>query len=263
MKSLKLVVVALVASVGLVACSGLSDVSQEELEKGVAKAVKDGGKAADSVTCDGALKGEVGAEQDCTIEYPETMIVVRAKATKVTDDEVLYEMTPLLPSDHLADTVQATLAADGHPADEVTCDGDLIGEVGKTQTCTVTAGEDETPLTLEVNEVNGFEVAWQYVEADEPAEQSSETPAEEPEAPEGSTDSQVLVKSDLEMQIMDLLEQEGVGMVDAAGCPGDLEGVVGTTMVCNVSAQGLEQEYVVTVTEVTDAGIGFSLEAVA
>lgn len=43
-------------------------------------------------------------------------------------------------------------------------------------------------------------------------------------------------------------------------CPGDLEGTIGKTMVCVVVVGDVSQEFVVTVTSVTDSEVRFSLE---
>lgn len=75
-----------VAVLGLSACSS-NDVSESDLEKKVKEA-----EFADSVQCDGDLKGEVGATQTCRIDsgFGSTRTVT-VTVTSVDDDTVHFE----------------------------------------------------------------------------------------------------------------------------------------------------------------------------
>ena len=62
-------------------------------------------------------------------------------------------------SDQLTETV-------GQKPDKIDCPGDLDAEVGTTMRCTLTAGEDELGLTLEVTKVDGSDIEYD-IEVDE------------------------------------------------------------------------------------------------
>ncbi len=54
----------------------------------------------------------------------------------------------------------------GQEPDSVDCPGDLDAEVGKTMICTLTVGEDELPVNVEVTKVDGNDVNFDIAVSD-------------------------------------------------------------------------------------------------
>jgi hypothetical protein len=78
--------------------------------------------------------------------------------------------TPTVDQSDLEGEVSAQLEQEvGTAPDDVSCPGDLTGEVGETMRCTLTAGEDELGLTVEVTEVDGEDVGFD-IQVDEAGE---------------------------------------------------------------------------------------------
>jgi outer membrane murein-binding lipoprotein Lpp len=77
---------------------------------------------------------------------------------------------PELSADKLASTVSKKLAAStGQPEPDVTCPEDLVGEVGTTARCTLTAGDGSTlGVTVEVTSVKDGKIFFD-IEADDKA----------------------------------------------------------------------------------------------
>ncbi|MFI5684791.1 DUF4333 domain-containing protein [Streptomyces sp. NPDC051636] len=75
---------------------------------------------------------------------------------------------PKMPKDKLADTVAERLAATtGQPKPDVTCPKDLVGEVGNSTRCTLTAGDGSTlGVTVTVSSVDGDDAHFD-IKADE------------------------------------------------------------------------------------------------
>ncbi|MFE2990677.1 DUF4333 domain-containing protein [Streptomyces sp. NPDC059262] len=75
---------------------------------------------------------------------------------------------PKLSKGKLADTVAEKLAATtGQPKPDVTCPEDLVGKVGNTGRCTLTANDGSTlGVTVKVSSVNGNNVNFD-IKADE------------------------------------------------------------------------------------------------
>ncbi len=59
----------------------------------------------------------------------------------------------------LADALEKDV---GQRPDKIECPGELSGEVGATQRCTLTAGSDELGITVTVTEVEGSDVNFDY-----------------------------------------------------------------------------------------------------
>ncbi|KRE98847.1 hypothetical protein ASG88_16970 [Nocardioides sp. Soil777] len=62
--------------------------------------------------------------------------------------------------DQLADALEKDV---GQRPDKVECSGDLEGEVGAEQRCSLTAGPDELGVDVTVTEVDGTDVDFDYV----------------------------------------------------------------------------------------------------
>lgn len=80
--------------------------------------------------------------------------------------------TPTVDRAEVEEQVSAELEKEvGVAPDDISCPDDLTGEVGETMRCTLTAGEDELGVSLEVTEVDGEDVRFS-IEVDEMDEQS-------------------------------------------------------------------------------------------
>ncbi|MFR9676215.1 DUF4333 domain-containing protein [Streptomyces sp. TR06-5] len=76
--------------------------------------------------------------------------------------------TPKLPKDQLGDTVAQKLAAStGQPEPDVSCPEDLVGEVGTSTRCTLTAQDGSTlGVNVEVTSVEGTNIKFD-IQADD------------------------------------------------------------------------------------------------
>lgn len=279
----------LLAAVTLLGGCGesVTTIPRADLEQRIKASLEKEVGAVDSVTCPSDLAGVVGTTVVCDVAAQGQQHQVTVRVTAVDGDKIQYNLTPTeatsgsAPGNPSAPTVSRapgeaqggqggqagppfapradveqyirdTLEPDVGAVDSVRCPGDLEGVVGARMTCDVRAqGQDDT-VTVTVSSVDGNVVHFttdDYTGANQ-----------RPDNPDA--DPVVVPKTELELRIMDALEPQ-VGAVDAVGCPGDLEGVVGTVTVCSVSAQGQDQDYEVQVTAVNGTEVEFSLEAVA
>jgi hypothetical protein len=110
----------------------------------------------DSVSCPDGLKAKVGAKTTCTVIADDLRYTATITATKVKGKMVSFDlkMPPpaTVPKATLAKQVSAALA-DQVPGgvESVTCSSDLVGTVGETAACDVTANDGQTtPVTVTV-----------------------------------------------------------------------------------------------------------------
>ena len=66
----------------------------------------------------------------------------------------------------------------GQEPDDISCPGDLRGEVGETMRCTLTAADDELGVTVKVTKVKGTKVRYVF-EVDEMDSTTSPSPSDQ------------------------------------------------------------------------------------
>lgn len=134
----------------------------------------------------------------------------------------------------------------GTKPDNVDCPGDLEGEKDATLKCTLEEGGNEIPVTLTVTEVDGSDLRFRYEVADT--------------AEAGSTPEATVDEIELEERISTLLEQQVGQKPDKIDCPGDLEGKVGETMRCTLTAGADQLGVTVAVTAIEGSTVDFNFE---
>ena len=156
-----LVSVVLLASVGAAGCSASGSVEigkkvdSKTLEKQVTEKLQTQ-LPPDSVSCPDGLKAKIGAKSICTVVAQDLRYAATVTATKVKGNTVSFDlkMPPpaTVPKEALAKQVTAALADKvTGGVKSVTCLGDLVGTVGETAACDVTANDGQkTPVTVTV-----------------------------------------------------------------------------------------------------------------
>lgn len=77
------------------------------------------------------------------------------------------DSTPTVRQAKLEEKISKDLLEEvGQEPDDISCPGDLRGEVGETMRCTLTAAEDELGVSVRVTEVDGTNVKYVF-EVDE------------------------------------------------------------------------------------------------
>jgi hypothetical protein len=122
--------------------SGDPTVTQAQLEKEVASRVS--GEDADQVevTCKGDLTAKVGETQDCEATAAGTSTGIRLTVDAVEGEDVEFSQTLFISETELASAVDGYLTDQGIKVTGVTCDGELLGEKGKSAECAVSSSSD-------------------------------------------------------------------------------------------------------------------------
>jgi hypothetical protein len=138
--------------------------TQKQLERQVVEEVKEmSGKAPDSVSCDGGLKGEKGYIAYCQITADGQTLRRPIKVTNVDGLTMSRQMLPMMTRRMVEQSLRNELTPQIGPLDAVTCAGDLIGEVGSTVKCTIKTapGYQNLLITVESATLAG-EFRWRY-----------------------------------------------------------------------------------------------------
>lgn len=162
-----LAALAAAATLALVGCSGEvsvgSDpsVEQTSLEEQVAEAFTGEGADTVEVACEGDLAAEEGATQDCLATFNGADIGVRLTVDQVEGDQVDYSPAFYVTVEELEATVEETYVGQGVSVDSVTCDGELLGEVGATASCEVTSAVDgDATIETVTTSADGPDIAY-------------------------------------------------------------------------------------------------------
>ena len=137
-----------VAALTLGACSGEISVGGDPtvekatIEDQIAENFTGEGAETVEVACEGDLAAEEGATQDCLATFGGEDIGVRLTVDQVNEEDVDYSPVFFVTVEELEATVEETYVGQGVSVDSVTCDGELLGEVGATATCEVTSAVD-------------------------------------------------------------------------------------------------------------------------
>lgn len=112
--------------------------------------------------------------------------------------------------------------------------------------CTMTSGGSEYAVDLTVTKVEGLNIGFHYDVADAPKD--------------GSTPALSVNERQLEQQVSSMLEKEVGQRPDRIDCPGNLDGKIGETMRCTLTAGTDELGLTVTVTEIEGTTVNFDIE---
>ena len=167
--SLSVLGAVLVPTLVLGACSGEvsiggdepAAITQDALEAEVTGNMSGADADQFEVSCEGGLDAEVGATQDCLITFTGDGSVtgVRLVVTDVQGEEVEFDQVLFVPAEEVADGVDRFYTDQGFTLDEVTCDGELIGEEGETTTCDITSeAEGDVQVEATTTSVEGLVV---------------------------------------------------------------------------------------------------------
>lgn len=153
---------------------------EEDVERRLSKALEDQtGTKPDKVDCPDDLEGKKDATMKCVIKDGSNDIPVTLTVTEVdgSDLRFRYEVADATEdastSGATVDEVQveeriSTMLEEevGQKPDKIDCPGDLVGAVGETMRCTLTAGTDQLGVAVEVTEIEGSTVNF-HIEVDE------------------------------------------------------------------------------------------------
>lgn len=157
-------------AVSLTACGGEDApeqaplaISKADLEEQVASRFTPTKKAGPlTVTCPDGLRKAVDAETDCTGTSGDKRVGLEVTTTKVSGDDVEYDVTPFVPAADVAGTIVSSLEMQGYQGVGGRCSGDLLGEVGQHVDCTITTEGGETDVDVDVTDVNGWLVDFTF-----------------------------------------------------------------------------------------------------
>lgn len=134
----------------------------------------------------------------------------------------------------LQNDIAKRLAEAGQPPQSVTCQEDLVGEVGRTAHCDVVMSDvNSFAPVVTVTSVDGDRVDYEL------------TPA--------------LSRAQLEQAVARLVLEKSPGPVDSVTCESGLAGTVGAVAYCDVDAAGVRARRAVKVTEVSGLTLNFIL----
>jgi hypothetical protein len=138
-------------------------VSQSDLEEQVVETITpDDAKATVDATCADDLDRKVDATQDCHVEIGDETADVRVNVTGVDGNEVEFDLTPYVPTDRVAETIQDALGDEGFQVDSVECEDELLGVVGEVVTCSARPAEGDGTTEATVTSVHGLKVNFDY-----------------------------------------------------------------------------------------------------
>jgi Domain of unknown function (DUF4333) len=153
------------ALTGLTACSsGPKMVSKDDIAKQIsAKMTDTQGSNPPSVTCPDGLKGEVGAQLNCTVKSNGQDYNVNVTATSVKGDEVLFDMVETVDKNLVARRISEQLTEQvGHKPDSVTCPDNLKGNKDATLRCELKDGGQTYGVTVTVTDVDAGDVHFDF-----------------------------------------------------------------------------------------------------
>lgn len=146
--------------------TGGTDLTQANLEQQVSSRYEPDDPGDDlTATCDGTLRAEEDATQDCTVTTGDKEVGVRVRVTDVEAADLGLETTPFLPPEMVADAIASSLEIQGYEKVDATCDGDLMGEVGDAIVCDVQTPEGDTLVNVDVTSVDGLLINFDFKSA--------------------------------------------------------------------------------------------------
>jgi hypothetical protein len=143
---------------------------------------------------------------------------------------------PTVSRQALQSDIADRIAKEGDPPRSVTCQQDLIGQVGRTARCDVV-----------MSEANSFQPIVTVIRVDGTTVDYEMMPA--------------LSQEQLEKAVAGLVGQNSGDRVDSVACESGLEGTVDATAYCDVDAGGTKARRTVRVTEVSGLTMNFNLNS--
>ncbi|MEZ0054220.1 hypothetical protein ABIA30_005260 [Mycobacterium sp. MAA66] len=212
--------------------TALPMVAKDQLEQTLTKQLTNPDQPPPTVICDHGLIGKVGQSTPCAVTMADSNAFDPIVTVNGVDDaNVKFDLQPSISKVHLESAVGAMIKKESDVApDSVVCDTGLEGKQGFVAICHVTAAGFTSNRTVQVGEVQGLSMHYGLAPA--------------------------LPKPSAEKALMAQLAQIGKHP-DTATCHGDLEGRVDNTLLCTVAYGGSRQDYLLTVTGVSDRGITF------
>jgi len=143
--------------------TGPKAVSRSDLEKQVSGMYtpKDPRATVDA-SCSGDLTAKVHATQDCHLTVGSQSADVRVTVTSVDGSDTKFDAVPFVPGSKVADTIKSSLTKQGYNVDTVDCQGELMGKVGETATCTAAPAKGDGTIRATVTKVDGLLVDFGY-----------------------------------------------------------------------------------------------------
>jgi hypothetical protein len=210
-------------------------VTPGDLQSDIANRLADAGEQPESVTCKEPLVGEVGQSARCDVMLSATnSFEPIVTVTAIEDDSIVYEMIPALSQAQLEQQVTRLVVDAGSPADTMaTCLSGLLGQAGAVAQCDVRAAGTSLRRTAQVTSVEGLTMKFDLIP--------------------------LLTKVEIENSLLDELATHlGGKRPESAVCGGDLEGRIGNTVDCTVTAAGETADLTLTVTAVDGTKIDYS-----
>lgn len=213
---------------------GLPAVATTDLQSDITARLSEAGATPESVSCRDPLPGEVGQTARCEVVLgPTNRFEPIVTVTAVDGDRIEYELTPALSPEQLERAVTRLVdEAGGPPTSHVECRTGLLGVLGETAQCEVTADGVTLRRTAEVTSLDGLLMNFDLVP--------------------------ILTKTEVEQSLLAELARHVAQPPDAATCSGDLEGRPGNTVDCAVVAGPETATFVLTVTAVDGTNIDYS-----
>jgi hypothetical protein len=146
---------------------GSTTVSQAELEKQVkATITPDDPSAEFTIACDGTLKGEVDATQDCYATDAEGSTTgLHVKVTEVDGKTVKFSYDPFIAPEDVAAAIKDLAGQQGITVETLTCEEELPGKEGESIVCSGTPVDSVGDLTVTVTSVDGLQVNFNVEQA--------------------------------------------------------------------------------------------------
>lgn len=222
------------AGCGLTVSRGVPAVATSDLQSDIATRFAEAGNNPQSVSCKDPLIGEVGQTARCDVVMsPTNSFEPIVTVTSVDGQAIDYELVPALSKEQLERAVARLVdEAGGPPTSDVMCLNGLLGVMGESAQCDVTADGVTLRRTAEVTSVEGLMMNFDLVP--------------------------ILTKGEVENSLLGDLTRHLGRRPDSATCSGNLEGKPGNTVDCSVVAGPESAAFIVTVTTVDGARIDFS-----
>jgi hypothetical protein len=148
--------------------------------------------------------------------------------------DVSVASTPTVSRQVLQSDIADRLAKAGQPPRSVTCEQDLVGEIGRTTRCDVVMSEDNSfEPVVTVTRIDGSTVDYEMAPA--------------------------LSQAQLEKVVAGMVAKSAGGRVDSVACESGLEGRVGAIAHCDVDAEGTKAHRTVRMTDVSGLTMNFNL----